>query len=97
MRYEPYNAVTRIADAGMRAMEAEAQLEGVELDDSMIFVAAKGVPAGEENAATHPFMVRPDEPEPVDVLASCCAHVQELAESIGIPLRMTVDMEDVRR
>lgn len=97
MRYEPYNVVTRIADAGMRAMEAAAQAEGVELDDTVIFVAAKGVPAGEENAATHPHMLRDDEPEPVDVLSFCCAHVQQLAASIAIPLRLTVDMEDVRR
>lgn len=92
MRFEPGNAVERIADAGMKAMEAAAQDEGVELDDSLIFVTLDRGPEGEPNAATHPHFTSNDEPTETTVLAFACAHVQSLSKSIGIPVHLTVDV-----
>lgn len=86
----PENAVSRIADAGMKAIEAEAQLEGVELGDALILLAADRVPDGEPDAVTHPRMKSGEEPEPTHVLAFACSHVQSIAKAIGVPLTMTI-------
>lgn len=95
--WTPENVVSRIADAGMRAIEAEAELLGVELGDALILLEADGVPDGEPDAVTHPHMKADEEPDGTAVLAFACGHVQSVAKAIGVPLGMTINDIPVNR
>jgi hypothetical protein len=87
---EPSCAADRIADAGMQAMEAQADTEGLKLADSIIALNLVESPPGELDATVHAHLESDHEPEPESVLAVLCAKAQTIAEQLGIPLEMTI-------
>lgn len=95
--WEAQNAVSQIADAGMKAIEAEAERLGVKLGDALILLDAEGVPDGEPDAVTHPRIGSDEEPDATAVLAFACGHVQSIAQAIGVQLDMTIGVPTPRR
>lgn len=90
LHWEPRDAASRIADAGMLAMESQAERERVQLGDTIIALSVVDPPVGEQNATVHAHMERDVEPDATTVLAVLCAKAQDIAEQEGIALEMTV-------
>lgn len=86
--FEPHDTATRIADAGMRAMENQAERERVTLGETLISLAVEDAPVGEGGAALHVRSAEHD--DPTHMLAVLCARARDIAEQQGIPLEMLV-------
>lgn len=85
------DAVSRIAAAGMDAIEARAERERVTLGTTVVSVVVDGQPEGESDASLYVHFEADDEPDQVTVLATLCARAQAIAEQEGIELDMIVN------